>query len=838
MSKKLLSHSVKILKLSTWIGGILATLIVLIVTVVITFPVLIKEPFEAQLSELSDLDVKISKPYFDFKNGNISLKIDKLEAFAIEPAPNSSPLRGQKNLVVVADNLKWELYLYSLFNDIYNPDKISIGVLTLDLNAVQSNIEFDVEQVQYLAALPNSEIFDFLKALDINKMLIKEGDQKYEIAPLSITSNNKQLTLKITGQSLSLKASEPNTSKVDIIATILGTQSENALLNLPITISNEDLLITTNVKFTNQAGDNVVEFESFLEQMPANKLVNYLPSQLVGDDTYTWIKQGFLAGTLQDSKLKIKKNLSKLSDAQVQFSSQLKEVELEFSGDWEPLKKLNASFETDGKRMTVMVRDAELNNMTLNTLKVQIDDISQQDLDVKVTGKINTQSERLVDFLKRSPLDKSVYETLSSINLSGKVTDGNMRLVIPLDEREPILDIDLSLKNNLLSVLDGGVVVNNYDSKLAFYSNEITAIGVGNIRGMPFDIRINPKKTDNSDTTFSVVLTNQNNGLKAYIDKQLDQSWRGRIESKSVKGKVAVFPNEAGIPNVRLLELQVTSLDVIKGEWKITPKDFPSMHLNATNIRINENIFPDFGAELVSKDGVLSINNLQFKGIGVSKKVLNFQGSWDGKNTQLSAKAKGKSLSEFLQRLKVKEKATGGEFDFDVSLACECAPWNMSYQNITGYLDMNVKKGVFTDQDPHIGRILSLLNIKSIAKRLSLNFSDVTNKGFTYEHIKTQVRLKNAVAKIEDFNLKALSGNIVLTGQSHIRDKQYDLIAKVTPAISNAVPIATYLAGGGLIGLGVWAIDKTLFGGDLINKAAVFKYKITGAWDKPIIKEQ
>jgi hypothetical protein len=193
MSKKLLSHSVKILKLSTWIGGILATLIVLIVIVVITFPVLIKEPFEAQLSELSDLDVKISKPYFDFKNGNISLKIDKLEAFAIEPAPNSSPLRGQKNLVVVADNLKWELYLYLLFNDIYNPDKISIGVLTLDLNAVQSNIEFDVEQVQYLAALPNSEIFDFLKALDINKMLIKEGDQNIEIAPLSITSNNKQL---------------------------------------------------------------------------------------------------------------------------------------------------------------------------------------------------------------------------------------------------------------------------------------------------------------------------------------------------------------------------------------------------------------------------------------------------------------------------------------------------------------------------------------------------------------------------------------------------------------------------------------------------------------------
>jgi hypothetical protein len=48
-----------------------------------------------------------------------------------------------------------------------------------------------------------------------------------------------------------------------------------------------------------------------------------------------------------------------------------------------------------------------------------------------------------------------------------------------------------------------------------------------------------------------------------------------------------------------------------------TPKDFPSMHLNATNIRINEDIFPDFSAELVSKDSILSINNLELKGLGV-----------------------------------------------------------------------------------------------------------------------------------------------------------------------------------------------------------------------------
>jgi hypothetical protein len=56
----------------------------------------------------------------------------------------------------------------------------------------------------------------FLKVLDIKKMFVK-GEQNIEIAPILITANNKQLTLKITGQSLNLGVLESNTSKVDII---------------------------------------------------------------------------------------------------------------------------------------------------------------------------------------------------------------------------------------------------------------------------------------------------------------------------------------------------------------------------------------------------------------------------------------------------------------------------------------------------------------------------------------------------------------------------------------------------------------------------------------------
>ncbi|MDC9714241.1 MAG: DUF3971 domain-containing protein [Gammaproteobacteria bacterium] len=831
MHKKILSHSVKVLKLSTWFSAIVALIIALVVAFFVIFPSLIKTPIETQLSELSNLEVTLSDMHFDFKQGHLFLQIDGLSI--------DTPSR-QKKPIATIDHLKWQIHLSSLINDIYSPGKVFIDTLVLYPNANQNKEGFNVNKIQQLASPQNLELLDFLKSLSINKTLIKT-EQDLEIAPMLFTHDKAQISLEITGQNLGFGLSDAQLGEVDIIATLSRTQFERKhSLILPIVISNKDLSINSTVKFSHHQGDDFVELESYIERMQANNIAKYLPLQWVGDDTYAWIKRGFIAGTLQHSKLHIKKNLSTTSDAELRFSAQLKEMELLFNSDWKSLKQLNASLETDGKNIQVMVHDTKLNEMALNAIKVQIVDISQPYLDVEVTGKINTQSEHLLAFLKRSPLSEEVNKTLNQFSLSGKV-NGNMRLIIPLDQRMSKLDIDLTLKDNRLSVLEGAVVVEGYDSKLLFHHNEITATGVGDIRGTPFDIRINPNnKNDDDERTFGVELANNDAKFETYITKRFNQSWHARIESESVKGDIVIIPNEGGIPTVQLLGVQITALDAIKGDWKISPQDFPNMHLSTEGIYVDENILPDFSAELTSKDNVLIINDLQFEGFGVGSKALSFQGAWDGSKTQLNAKAKGKNLAEFLEKLKVKEKVTGGEFDLDIHLACECTPWNMNYQDITGYITMNVKEGVFTDEDPNIGRILSLLNIKSITRRLKLNLSDVTNKGFAYDNIATKIRLQNATAKVEHFNLEASSSSIVLSGQGDIVDKQYDLIAKVTPAISDAVPVATYLAGGGLVGLGVWLVDEALFDGRIINKivdgVAEFEYKITGPWDEPIIK--
>ncbi|HCF48307.1 MAG TPA: hypothetical protein DER62_03435 [Gammaproteobacteria bacterium] len=829
MIKKTLSHGIKVLKLSTWISVVAALLVVLVVAFFVTFPALIKAPIEQQLSEFSELDISLSKISFDFNQDGLALNLHNFKV--------RSPQQGLP--IAEVNHLQWDINLISLLDDVYHPSEIFIDTLILYSDTDQNTNEFGVNQIRQLISPQSLEALYFFKSLSINKTLIK-GSQTIEIAPMVLSRNEAQLSLSVVEQDLGFSLPDSQVGKANIIATLSTTQSnQNKALIIPLLISNDEFSVQSHLKIFNEHGNDFVEFNSYIEQMQASDMAKYLPAQALSDDTHAWIKRGFVSGKLEDTQFYLKRNLSTSTIVETRFDTNLKDMELLFNSDWNSLKQLDATLQTDGKKIVVMVHSTQLNEMALNDIKVQILDMGQPKLEAEVIGKINTQSEDLIEFLRRAPLSETVNEVMNQFTLTGDVT-GDMKLVVPLDERESILDIDLVFDKNHLTTLNGGVVVEDYTSKLAFHNDEITATGAGNIRGMPFDIYINPdNRGDDNESTFGVELSD-NSGLEVYITKRLDQSWRARVESESIKGNVEVVLNEGGNPSVKLLGLQVTTLDAIKGEWDITPNDFPSMYLSAQGVYIDENVLPNFSAELLSQDNMLTISNLQFDGVGVGDEMLSFNGFWVDGRTGLYANAKGNGLAEFLQKLKVKEKVAGGEFDFDIRLFCECTPWNMNYQDVTGYVAMKVKKGVFTEKDPNIGRILSLLNIKSIAKRLKLDVGDVTKEGFVYEDIDARILISNALAKIDKFELNATSGVIRLTGQSHIINEEYEMMAKVSPAVGDAVPAATALAGGGAIGLGVWLIDEALFDGKLIDKivdkVVDIEYKITGPWDNPTIE--
>ena len=234
-----------------------------------------------------------------------------------------------------------------------------------------------------------------------------------------------------------------------------------------------------------------------------------------------------------------------------------------------------------------------------------------------------------------------------------------MVLILPLDNRKSTLDIDLTIRNNHLTTLDGAIVVNNYDSKIAFHDNIITTKGVGDIRNIPFEIRINPgNRKDDKESSFAVELIN-NNGFELYLTKRLDETWRARVESEALKTNIEIaLTND--LPSVRILSLQATTFDSLKGNWDIEPNDFPSMYLSTHGVFIDEKVMPNFSAKLESTNNALLISNLLLNGVGVDQQDLRFNGAWVAGKTILTAKAKGDTLSDFLDKMKINEKVDGG----------------------------------------------------------------------------------------------------------------------------------------------------------------------------------
>lgn len=817
MIKKTLSNGVKVLKISTWLSAFFALLLVLIVGFFVAFPSLLKAPIESQLADATDLTVDISKLSFEIDNG-ISLKIHDLTL---------GSKYSDKSLVHI-QGLHWHVKLSNLFKDVYHPSQVYVDALTLNVNGKS----FSIKDVDRLVSKETLEMAHFFELLTIEKTRI-QGEQLVELAPVVIGHNQGQLVLSVMRQPIGEKI-------VDIKLALSSEQfSQSGVITMPMVIQNEDFSLLSNIKLYQQDNQDYVEFTGFVDQMQVVNLDDYVPTAVVGESTNSWMKRGFKSGVLQNANIHLVKNLSDQVPATLSFTAHLAETELLFNSDWDTLKGLDADITTDGKKIQVMVNRTELYDLSLTDMALEIEDMSQNDLDVRLRGSINTNSQDFVQFLADAPSGETVHEVIQQFSLVGPLS-GELDLIIPLDDRESTLDVDLTIQDNQLTTLDGAVVINDYDSTIAFHDNQITTTGVGNIRDTDFDIRINPhNRGDDKQASFAVELVNNDSGFELYLTRRLDQTWRARIESEALKTNIEIALTD-NLPSVRVLGLQVASSDSLKGDWNIQPNDLPSMFLSMHGIFVDEQEAPDFSAKLESADNILKISNLSFEGIGVGEQDLQFDGAWVAGKTTLIAKAKGKGLADFLQKLKIKEQVTGGEFDFDVRLFCNCTPWNMSLKNLSGMAQMKVKEGVFTDKDPNIGRVLSLLNIKSIAKRLKLDVADLTDKGFVYDSIDAQVTLQDALAKIDRFELAASSSAITLSGQSHIIDEVYDIEAKVTPAISDAVPAATYLAGGGLIGLGVWLADQSLFDGMLIDKivdkVVQFKYKITGPWDEPTIE--
>ena len=832
MLKKTLLRSLNILKISTWVTAFMALAVLAVVAFLIMFPQTIKGQIESRLSEISGLDVRIEKISLEFQENELFLAVKELQISSDSLKP-----------IAKVDVLRWNVDLMALYKGIEIPGHIDVNELLIDT----SNIDDYVGIMNAESVLSNIGVSGLLalQSLSINRTQLI-GQQSIDLAPIELKRNKQKISLSMRDQSIFSTSQVPKLgSMVNINTSIdVAKAREERVAVIPFSLQNEDFNLSAQVKIFNQQDQVYLEFESYIDQIEVSKINQNIPESLSSSEGARWIDEVLKDGFLTDIMLTTRFNMSgEIEAPNTKFSANLSKATINANPNWPSIEDINAKVTFSNDYLKIVGNQARVEGIDLSYLSITTRDFNQPDAKLSLNARFDSNSQKVEQFIRETSVSDKIKAYLDEFELSGKLW-GNINLVAPLQkntDQKPELTFDMFASENSLSLFDGEINVDGFNSQISFKDGLIRTKGKGLIGGELFQMSLNPKDWINEDNSaLKVKLTHLSSSIDAFISKRSSVEWSSIMKSEDLYADLTLLIDNDGKYILNLKDLNISSLDNIN-DWKLSPKIFPSLHLSLKDSKVNNKIVPNFEADLINHDYVMEIKNLVFENIGLSEEDLVFNGSWLNGKTALRAKASSQNLSSFLNKFGVNEPVIGGGFSVDLRLYCDCEPWQVAPKNVTGYMQAEVAEGVFTNQDPNLFKLISFINLETIANRFRLTRSELREAGYVYDQINAKLLFNDGVAKVDYFLVESEESDIELTGSVDLIKRDYNLAANVQPAIANTIPLATYLAGGGLAGFGVWAADKMLFGGEvmsgLLDNTVEITFVISGPWSEPIIEK-
>jgi len=832
MLKKTLLRSFNVLKISTWIATLIAFALLTLVAFFILFPQTIKGSIEDRLSQVSGLDVSIDKVSLEFQDNELLLAVRNVEISAEGLEPIAS-----------IDVLRWDANLIALYKGIEIPGHIDLNELLIDTSALDQYVSI-INTESVLSSLGLSGLLA-LKSLSINRTKLI-GDQPIELAPIEITRNKQKVSLSMRDQSIFSDSQVPKLgSTVNISSSIdVSKAREDRIVVIPFSLKNEDFNLSAQLKIFTQQDKVYLEFESYIDQIEVSKINQNIPEILANTEGARWINDVLTEGILTDIMLTTRFNMSgDLETPNTKFSANLDGAKINLSADWPSIEELDAKVTFSNDYLKIVGNKASIDGIDLSYLSITTKDFNEPNAALSLNGRFSSQSKKIAKFITQSPVPLKIKSYFDEFELNGKLW-GNVNLVVPLQRssgQKTKITFDMFASENSLILLSGKLKVDEFSSQFSFSDGVIRTKGKGIIGGELFQISLNPKNwIDDQKNNFRVKLSHLASVTDVYITKNIPNQWLSLIESDDLQANLTLTIDNNSNYFIKLKDLNVNNFENVD-LWKLAPNMFPSFRLSSKNARFNGRTIPNLEAELVNNGSVMEIKNLIFENIGLSNEDLIFNGNWLNGKTLLRAKASNDNLSDFLTKFGVDESVIGGSFNVDLRLYCDCEPWQVSLNKVSGFMKADVEKGVFTNQDPNLFKLLSYINLESIANRLRLSRGELREQGYVYDQINAKLLFNNGVAKVDYFLVESEESDIELTGSIDLIKRDYNLAANVQPSIADAIPLATYFAGGGLAGLGVWAADKMLFGGkvigELLDNAVEITFLISGPWSEPIIEK-
>lgn len=318
--------------------------------------------------------------------------------------------------------------------------------------------------------------------------------------------------------------------------------------------------------------------------------------------------------------------------------------------------------------------------------------------------------------------------------------------------------------------------------------------------------------------------------------------WGVGVSSDQVEGKVRV-PASADEPMV--VDLSYLQLGSGKQAERaesasrsmVDPSQFPALQVSSEKTVINGIDFGKLELKTQPTQGGLLVDHAKLHSEVMQADAQGTWLQWGGRaRSRFIIDVEGEQLGQVLGLF-----GYGGEIDRGKSTIRIHAEWpdtplDFDLKQMDGDLKVAVAKGQLLDVDQGVGRVFGLLGIHTLVRRLTLDFSDITDKGFAFDTIAGSFRLDSGNAHTRDLVIDGPSATIRVEGRTGIVAQDYEQTVMVSPKISETLPATGALVGGpaGAAVGSVLLLYQKLFQEEGL---AFTRYRLSGSWEEPQLEE-
>ncbi len=314
-------------------------------------------------------------------------------------------------------------------------------------------------------------------------------------------------------------------------------------------------------------------------------------------------------------------------------------------------------------------------------------------------------------------------------------------------------------------------------------------------------------------------------------------TWRDAKPGQPMGTLVARF-NRLTIPKARVLE--------VENLLNTGPKVLPGLDFSADEF-IFDNV--NFGKlNLLAENtgsSSLPIWSIQSLKLSHPSAVFSATGRWAPGQGELASATRATELDfkldladsgGFLDLIGVKKAVKNAPGALVGNVRWVGAPWGIDYPTLKGEIDLQLAKGQFLKVDAGAAKLISVLNLQSLPKRLTLDFSDLVDEGFAFDEVKGKAIIANGKLATDNIEINGPQARVSILGSADLATETQDLRIKVRPEINAGLASLAYVAVNPAIGLGT-LVAQTIFRRPLQEAFAV-EFDVRGSWVSPLVEQR